>query len=308
MNNNEIDMIKGNGKWSDNMKIGIIGGGAIGLLLSSYLSKQHDVTLYVRRQSQFEDINNNGINLFDSNELLLNANINVAFLEKNVKQDLWFVSVKQHHLRNVIDYIPTQTPAIFLQNGMGHLKVLQKRIHSYVGIVEHGAFKKYDDTVLHLGRGKITIISVTGDDQIVENVVSRLHHKLFPFYKRENWELLLKEKLIVNAVINPLTALFDVKNEEIVANNYINNIAKKLHFEVANTLKLDENFYWEKVIEIAKNTGQNTSSMRSDIKYKRKTEIDAITGYIIEQSHHPLPYNQFVYDAIRAIEEGNKNG
>jgi len=290
------------------MKIGVIGGGAIGLLISSYLSKQHDVTVYVKRQSQFEDINNNGINLFGCNELLLNANLNVAFLEKNVKQDLWFVSVKQHHLQDVIDDIPTQVPVVFLQNGMSHLKLLQKRIHSYVGIVEHGAFKKYDNTVLHLGKGKITIISVTGSDQTVENIVSQIHHVSFPFYKSENWEFLLKEKLIVNAVINPLTALFDVKNEEIVINNYINIIAKQLHLEVAKTLKLDEKFYWDKVIEIAKNTGKNTSSMRQDIKYKRKTEIDAITGYIIEQSHHSLPYNQFVYDAIRAIEERNKNG
>lgn len=308
MSNNEIVMIKGNDRWSDNMKIGVIGGGAIGLLISSYLSKQHEVTIYVRRRSQYEKINKSGVNLFDCNELLLNANLKVAFLEKNIKQDLLLVTVKQHHVNDVIDTIPPEIPTVFLQNGMGHVELLQKRYNSYVGIVEHGAYRKYDDTVLHLGKGKITIISVTGSNNIVEYLVSELHHNLFPFYKKENWELSLKEKLIVNAVINPLTALFDVPNEAIIVNSKIKRLAKQLHSEAAKTLNLDENYYWTKVKQVAKNTGKNTSSMRSDIKYGRKTELDAITGYILKQSKGSLPYHQFIYDAILAIEERNKNG
>ena len=34
------------------MNIGVIGGGAIGLLVSSYLSTFHDVTVYVYRETQ----------------------------------------------------------------------------------------------------------------------------------------------------------------------------------------------------------------------------------------------------------------
>ncbi|MDG3043859.1 2-dehydropantoate 2-reductase N-terminal domain-containing protein [Bacillus sp. B6(2022)] len=43
------------------MKIGIIGGGAIGLLCASYLSEHHDITLFTRRKQQAEEIRALGI-------------------------------------------------------------------------------------------------------------------------------------------------------------------------------------------------------------------------------------------------------
>ncbi|MGL6104251.1 MAG: 2-dehydropantoate 2-reductase N-terminal domain-containing protein, partial [Exiguobacterium acetylicum] len=36
------------------MNVGIIGAGAIGLLLASYLSEEHAVTLYVRQEQDEE--------------------------------------------------------------------------------------------------------------------------------------------------------------------------------------------------------------------------------------------------------------
>lgn len=60
-------------------------------------------------------------------------------------------------------------------------------------------------------------------------------------------------------------------------------------------------------MEIAKNTGNNMSSMRADILNNRKSEIDSITGYILQHSNAHLPYTSFVYRAILALEaEGNE--
>ncbi len=42
------------------MKIGIIGGGSIGLLLAGRLGKQHEVTLFTRTESQADRINRAG--------------------------------------------------------------------------------------------------------------------------------------------------------------------------------------------------------------------------------------------------------
>ena len=44
------------------MRIGIIGGGAIGLLFANYLSEKHDVTIYTRTQEQAELLNRDGLN------------------------------------------------------------------------------------------------------------------------------------------------------------------------------------------------------------------------------------------------------
>ena len=39
------------------MKIGVIGGGAIGLLFSYYLSEHHSISLYVHSKEQFDSMN-----------------------------------------------------------------------------------------------------------------------------------------------------------------------------------------------------------------------------------------------------------
>ena len=39
------------------MKVGIIGGGSIGLLLAGRLGKKHEVTLFTRTKSQADQIN-----------------------------------------------------------------------------------------------------------------------------------------------------------------------------------------------------------------------------------------------------------
>ncbi len=285
------------------MKIGIIGGGAIGLLISSYLNHDHHVTIYVKRESQYRRISQYGITLFDENEQFQTHNIEIAYLDNISEQDIWFVSVKQYQLHDVVNYFPKNKPIIYLQNGMGHLSMMQDGNHSFIGIVEHGAKRKQDNEVIQLGKGKITIAPLTGSEATAQLIVKQLHQQHFPFYFASDWELLLKEKLIVNAIINPLTALFDVENGEINHNTYIRLIARKLCQETANTLKFDPDHYWKKITQIAKNTEKNTSSMRSDIKHHRKTEIDAISGYLLRQSNQSLPYTQFVHDAILALEE-----
>ena len=61
----------------------------------------------------------------------------------------------------------------------------------------------------------------------------------------------------------------------------------------------------EFTMDVIKKTGENTNSMLSDIRNKRKTEIDFITGKIIslaEQLDIEVPHNKEVYDKIIALE------
>ena len=54
------------------MKIAVIGGGAVGLLVSSYLARVSDVTLYVRRLDQKRLIDKNGLVLKRAEESIIN--------------------------------------------------------------------------------------------------------------------------------------------------------------------------------------------------------------------------------------------
>ena len=51
------------------MKIGIIGGGSIGLLFAFYLSKQYPVCLYVRTKEQLDVIKSDGLCLERNGEV-----------------------------------------------------------------------------------------------------------------------------------------------------------------------------------------------------------------------------------------------
>lgn len=295
------------------MRIGVIGGGSIGLLLSSYLCKQHDVTLYVRREKQKEILNNQGLFLSD---ITSPFSIDTLLLEEIKKEDCLMICVKQHQIEKVMPIlkdVDIHTSLIFLQNGMGHLEHLEElHHHLYVGVIEHGALRKSENHVVHTGKGRIALAKYNSYAKNLNFLTEQLHQEKFPFEVVLDWEKLLVEKLIVNAVINPLTTLFNVPNKEILNNPHIYFLAEKLCREAALILQLDYRTQLKRVKEIANQTGENSSSMLTDIKMGRQTEIEAISGYLIRKSANEIPFTSFVYQSIKALENktriGQKNG
>lgn len=288
------------------MNIGIIGGGAIGLLVSYNLSKSHDTTLYVRRKEQLALISENGIHQIDDDIRI----VDVEQFENVSDHELLIICVKSNDIAKVIEVLSEQkvkTPLLFLQNGMGHVSFFPSlKNELYVGVVEHGVVRANDFTFDHLGKGQIKISSVNHLHKL-KTIASELTNNQFIFQMESDWQLMLKEKLIANAVINPLTALFDVQNRFIIENLYIKKIAKQLCKEVANILQLDSEQSWLKVKKIAENTGKNTSSMRSDILNKRKTEVEAILGYLLSIADDEPALIKMMYESIKALQERNQS-
>ncbi len=289
------------------MNIAVIGGGSIGLLISSYLAEQHNVSLYVRRESQKKKINREQINRMKHGEHHRTTTVDAKLLDDiQANMDLCIICVKQTQLHDVLTtlkMIEAHVPLLFLQNGMGHIEMLAHIPNPiYVGVINHGSHRTLDNEVHHLGSGSIDVANLTGINSQLETLVNSLHNTMFPVYYHAKWELILKEKLLVNAVINPLTALFDVANGKIITNKFINQLAKELCNETAGVLQLPLTSSWQRVKSIAEQTSENVSSMRSDIQSKRETEIEAITGYILQTANSPVPYTKFVYDGILALQ------
>ncbi len=286
------------------MDIGIIGGGSTGLLIGCYLAQKHNVTIYVKREQQKRYLNKYGISSLESNETI---SVRSLLISEMQREDYLIVCVKQHHVSQVIPFVEQtnkEATVIFLQNGMGHIPLLEEMFHPVlVGVVEHGALRKNDHTVEHTGKGVIKLAVFSGSRDELDSVTYYLDQEQFPFKGFSDWKSLLKEKLIVNAVINPLTALFHIRNGELFRNVYINSIACELCRETAIVLELDYEQQLERVQEVAQNTGNNISSMLKDLQENRKTEIEAICGYLIKMSSHSIPYTTFLYRSIKALEE-----
>lgn len=292
------------------LKIGVIGGGSLGLLLSSYFSQNHRVTLYVKRTEQRDKIKQKGITLrINDNEK--NVRVNVTLIDELVDQNVIFVCVKQPHIDQVLPYLAKLSETskiVFLQNGMGHLnKIAPLRSEIYVGVVEHGAYRTADDEVNHLGMGTIKIAPYENEAIDLAHLQANLQQDDFPIEFYDDWEPLLKTKLLINAVINPLTALFNVNNGVILTNTHIKNLAEKLTNETAYVLGFDYDWAWNHVSRVAENTKENTSSMRADILNNRETEIEAISGYLLRIiDEREIPFTYFIYEAILALQNRGK--
>ncbi|HEY4553528.1 MAG TPA: 2-dehydropantoate 2-reductase [Bacillaceae bacterium] len=292
------------------MKIGIIGGGAIGLLFGGYLGLEHNVTLMVRGERQAHTINSKGVRVeLEHSSKTVNVK-SIPLSEGEIVADLLIIAVKQYHLPALKDFLCSLDkgiPLMFIQNGMGHLELLetlpQRMI--FVATVEHGASRLDERTVRHNGIGVTNIAVYRGDEGTAARIP--ITGTDFVFVHRKNYRSMLGEKLIANAVINPLTAILRANNGELVSNPHYRIILQRLFHEIIPLFpELNEKKMEQNIVEICLNTRENTSSMLKDVLNGNKTEVDAILGYLVhfaEKKKVEIPLINAFYSMIKGLEK-----
>jgi 2-dehydropantoate 2-reductase len=121
-------------------------------------------------------------------------------------------------------------------------------------------------------------------------------------------------KVVLNAAINPLTAILRIPNGALLESNDTLELTRAVANEaaaIANAkhITLPYPNAFERVKQVAQLTATNHSSMLQDVLGKRPTEIDAINGQIVEQGQAlgvPTPINAALTSLVRAI-EANRN-
>lgn len=272
------------------MKIGIIGAGSIGMLMAAYLSRTNIVTLYTRTREQATDINKYGLCVFiQDKQKFVNIEA-VPVTEWGAEEDLTIVAVKQYQLAPILvrlmEYEDNQMSVLFLQNGMGHLKDLAKLKvnHIYIGSVEHGAYKENSFTVRHNGVGMVNIAAYRGVLTQIFSIKTSARSDFPVAFHSDYYEMLLN-KLIINAVINPLTAILQVQNGLLLKNENYLMAARQLFLEINNVLHLEKpEDDWQRIMAVCRKTADNRSSMLRDIEAGNNTEVDAILGFLIEEA------------------------
>lgn len=292
------------------MNIGIVGGGAVGLLVASYLHRNgHNITLFTRTNEQADLINKSGI-ILTVNEKVSQTILYGQLLSQHIKEfDILIICVKQYSLKNIENVIREYKGKyiIFLQNGMSHIDfVKQLPIENcFIGIVEHGALKTSVNEITHTGKGIIKIGQVKGQGQAKEQILS-LNSDEFPIQFENDWLTIIKQKCLINCTINPLTTIFNIRNGELITNDYFKQISKLLFKEVAIILNLNIEREWNKLVEICEKTSRNYSSMNRDLFHGRQTEIESMLGYIKSvaiQKKINVPTIELVYNIIKGLEK-----
>lgn len=285
------------------MKIAVIGGGSLGLLFSYYMSKKNDVCIYTRTKEQADLINKNGLHLINGGIAQPPLKVSAAPVQDwKGNEELAIVAVKQYQLPGLMAELKAnaRSSVLFLQNGYGHIKLLSEisAPDVFVGSVEHGAVRANDYTVHHNGIGVTRTAVFRGDANLLQEI-SLMVPADFPVLLESDYKEMLIKKLVVNAVINPLTAVLKVRNGELITNSFYFEIFKQMFEECALVLGLEHREeYLQNLMSVCEKTANNHSSMYKDVENGRQTEIDAILGYLLELSiskniKAPLIHNYF---------------
>ena len=266
-------------------RVQIIGAGAVGLLVASFLAElKWDVRLVCRRQEQVSLLNRN-LKRESASGNITEVNVTASTTICN-DVDLTVVAVKSGQLKEIIHELPKQTPTIFLQNGLAHYDVVASLTWQNVafGSAQFGALKVADNVVSHRGVGvlKLAYLKANTFDFLAPILHSNCDD--FPVILEDNAERMLIEKAIYNSLINPLTALLRLKNGELLTNEHAYKLLNCLHTELAQCFP-NESPSFKEVVALCERTAFNTSSMLSDHLAKKKSEAPAILGALIERAH-----------------------
>lgn len=285
------------------MNFAIVGAGAVGMLTASLLKEAGcGVRLITRRPEQAERINAEGISR-DGKVQYIQASSGWESIPSNA---FIFVTVKYGQLPEVIEKLKSNclaNPIVFLQNGMMHLEMLrhlpQKNIAA--GVVEHGALKEGDTRVRHTGKGTYRLALLAGDE---ERFLPLLNINGVGCEWQEDADRLLFRKVLLNCLINPLTALLSIKNGELLSNVHAYELLKNVYTELYSAFpEIDALLPFEQVTTLCASTAGNTSSMLADKLAGRKMELDTILLYTIKRSRYTLPTLQTFYHLLKAVEE-----
>ncbi|TWI55787.1 2-dehydropantoate 2-reductase [Halalkalibacter nanhaiisediminis] len=297
------------------MRIVIVGSGSIGMLMAFYLSKKgHNITLLTNRDEQAFRLKDKGLHIIHHDQQIEVVTVHAQTLLTYTNEesiDVAIVAVKSYQVEQVLTTLQELNvkSILFTQNGMGHTDLFPKveKEELSVAVIEHGALRINDYTVHHTGVGQLRWSYVRKKDNDVQVMFGNREDSLFPIQYEQNWLKMLERKLIVNACINPLTALLRVKNGELVENQHHKRMLRAVFNDVMEVLKFEHHEeLWVHLCEICQRTALNRSSMLSDIEHNRQTEIDSILGYLMkkaDQEQYQSNLLTFLYHSVKSQEE-----
>lgn len=298
------------------MKIAIIGSGAMGSLYGGILAESgHEVYFIDVFKEHVDAINSNGLCIIKDGEERYIKNVK-AFVDSNAVGivDLAIVFVKSTITDIAVEgnksILGKDTLVLTLQNGLGNIEKINKVVdisQIIVGTSANGASFVEPGKIRHSGHGGTVLGEITGEEtERIKEI-----HKIMDLDELGNAKIsqnvmsLIWEKLIVNCGINPLTALTNMKNGQLLENKESEEILENIVAEaimVAEKSNIKLNFdNADYCKEVCRATSENTSSMLSDVLNNRKTEIMNINGAIVrigEKLGIDTPYNRTLTNLI----------
>jgi 2-dehydropantoate 2-reductase len=199
-----------------------------------------------------------------------------------------------------------RTVVVAMMNGMQHVDDLIRLIPEtqlFLASTTAGCHR-LGDTWVPAGTGKTIIGSDT--EQAAPSWLGCWQQGVPNLSWRADMTERLIEKVAINCCINPLTAVHRIRNGELLSETYRDEVTTVID-EVSSVL--DDLGYptlsielRQRVHEVMTDTADNRSSMLNDVMAGRRTEADAIVGWLLRQTKRELPALNGLATQLKALE------
>lgn len=300
----------------------ILGAGAIGSLWATYgFQSGADIRLILRDQKAVNDyLQHGGIHLsIEGKALICTAPAECpSSLATPIKYLLITTKAQQtlDALNSIKPHISDHAVLLLLQNGLGiveHIRQAFPLATILQGSTTEGCYRQSAYEFVHAGHGH-TYIGNASQDHLQDHtrlaeIANTLSFPPLAISISDNIDEILWRKLAVNCAINPMTVIYNCRNGELLTNPKSRNHMTEVVNEIINVSTAMNRDPWltglhELVIDVATSTAQNRSSMLQDVQAGRRTEIDAITGYLCQLAKKygvDVPINQQILSEINRI-------
>jgi 2-dehydropantoate 2-reductase len=289
------------------MRVQVFGAGSLGSLIGALLADA-GVDVHLVGRPRVVDLFDDGLTV-EGRECFV---ARPSFSTQPRSADVTLVTVKSYDTRTAAETLAPVTregdTVVSLQNGMGNEEVLDGALDATVlgGTATYGANLRVDEgVVVYAGEGHVVVGDYGGGwSHEAERVAGALGG--VSSEATDDMDVRLWEKLAVNAGVNPVTALTDARNGEAVegAGDVIRKTAREVE-EVAAEHGVEVEEAPRRAVETARATEGNVSSMLQDVREGRRTEIDALNGYVVESAEGTeasVPANRLLARLVRAVD------
>ncbi|HET6822135.1 MAG TPA: 2-dehydropantoate 2-reductase [Anaerolineales bacterium] len=292
----------------------IVGTGALASLFAARLAGAgHSITMLGSWKAGLEALQKDGVRLLDSagNEHRFPVQATSDPREcRGIHHAL--ILVKSWQTEQIAEQLSNclaeQGLAVTLQNGLGNRETLARYLGSNrvaLGVTTTGATLLGPGLVREGGEGVISMERHPALGPVDE----ALRSANFDVDLVENAQSLVWGKLVINAAINPLTAILRVPNGRLLELPSAREMMQALAREVAQVTQAERIPlpFSDPVIaaeDVARKTAANHSSMLQDVLRGAPTEIDAICGAVVKIGrNHSIesPINWTCWQLIKAL-------
>ena len=293
-------------------RIIVLGAGAVGSVYAAFLSRRHEVTI-IGNEAHVRAVNSKGLTIVGDEKETIHLKA-MTKIEDIPAKTLVILTTKAYDTARAADSIRNllkdDTVILILQNGLGNEEIVKNIMsgnHAIVRGVTSMAAELLEPGLVRHWEGE----TVIGQNDVAKEIVELFKECGLETTFSDNIKQDVWTKLVVNCVVNPLTAILGVTDGAIVVDSLkpVRNeiVAECLRAARAEGIKLLDDSIERIDRKVA--VYSNFSSMYHDVMKGKKTEIDFLNGRIVELcAKHRIqaPTNTTLVCFIKFLE--GKNG